>query len=65
MKGYLIDTNVLSYLLYEDNIPEKLLKYWNQIQNKRSCLILIAQVVSEIFYKNAPNIGDEEEKYEI
>ena len=65
MNGYLIDTNVLSWLLYENNIPEKLLKYWNQIQNKQSRLILIAPVVSEIFYKNAPNIGDEKTEYEI
>ncbi|PKP55722.1 MAG: hypothetical protein CVT88_08615 [Candidatus Altiarchaeales archaeon HGW-Altiarchaeales-1] len=66
MTEYLFDTNVLSVLLYGNiSIPQKWSQIWNRIRNKQSHLILIAPVVSEIYYKNVPKFGEKKVKDKI
>ncbi|PKP56708.1 MAG: hypothetical protein CVT89_05750 [Candidatus Altiarchaeales archaeon HGW-Altiarchaeales-2] len=59
MNKYLLDTNALSRLLW-NNIPEQWSQIWNQIRNKKALLILIEPVVSEMYYKNVQKFGDKE-----
>ncbi|OQX18117.1 MAG: hypothetical protein BWK75_06890, partial [Candidatus Altiarchaeales archaeon A3] len=66
MTEYLFDTNVLFCLLYGNiSIPQKWSQFWNQVRNKQAGLILIAPVVSEIYYKNVPKFGEKKVKDKI
>ena len=51
MKRYLFDTNAIS-LWFNDAIPEKWKRQWNEIKIGKSKLILFEQLISETYYKN-------------
>ncbi len=58
MNRYLLDTNALSLLLWNNNIPEQWSQIWNQIRNRTALLILIEPIVAEMYCKNVQKFGD-------
>ncbi|MEW5761487.1 MAG: PIN domain-containing protein [Candidatus Thermoplasmatota archaeon] len=56
MRSYLFDTNAISLIL-SDALPEKWSRYWKEVKYGIKKVILFEGLVSEIFYKNAPEFG--------
>lgn len=56
MRRYLIDTGALSQIL-SGNVPDKWRRPWEDIKFGRGQLVLLEQVVCELYYKNVPKHG--------
>jgi len=58
LKKILFDTTVFD-LIYNDILPEKWRRYWQEIQNNNRELILFEILISEIFYRLSKEYGFE------
>lgn len=56
MKKILFDTYVVSLML-SGNLPEKWVRYANEIRKGERILLMFEPLISEIFYKNVPVFG--------
>jgi len=56
MKKIIFDTYVVSLML-SDNLPEKWIKYYNEIRKGERILLLFEPLISETFYKNELKFG--------
>lgn len=64
MRNYLFDTGTFS-LFFSGNMPEKWIRYWNEIRNGSKNLILFEMLISEIFYKNSGRHGFQDMKNKV
>lgn len=56
MRKLIFDTNSID-LLIQETLPLKWKKYWQEIKNKTSQLLLFEILITEIFYKLSKNYG--------